>query len=102
MELINLNNAELEARLQQASAPLLLDVRTQEEYDGLGHIPGAVLIPIHELEARLGELDPGRETIVICEHGVRSAHAAQYLLYKGFRHIAHLAAGMAEWTGPRQ
>jgi rhodanese-related sulfurtransferase len=100
--LINLTNAQLEARLKQDPKPLLLDVRTQEEYDVLGHIPEALLLPIQELEVRLSELDPERETVVICEHGVRSANAASYLLYKGFHNISHLSAGMAEWTGARE
>lgn len=102
MTLINLTNEQLEARLKQVSKPLLLDVRTQQEFDMLGHIPEAVLLPIQELEARLSELDPERETVVICEHGVRSAHAASFLLYKGFRNISHLSTGMAEWTGDRE
>jgi rhodanese-related sulfurtransferase len=101
MELINLSNAELEERLAHPAPPLLLDVRTEEEYVGLGHIPGATLIPIHELAQRLDELNPEQPTVVICEHGVRSFDASRYLLYKGFKNISHLAAGMAEWNGAR-
>jgi len=100
--LINLTNQQLEALLKQPAKPLLLDVRTQQEYDMLGHIPEAVLLPIQELEARLSELDPEQATVVICEHGVRSANAASYLLYKGFKNISHLSAGMADWTGARE
>jgi rhodanese-related sulfurtransferase len=102
MELINLNNSQLEQLLASDAPPFVLDVRTPFEYDNLGHIPGASLLPIQELETRLGELDPARETVLVCEHGVRSAHAANYLLFKGFQHISHLSAGMAEWTGARE
>ena len=102
MEPINLSNAELEQQMAQTQPPLLLDVRTIEEYEQLGHIPGARLIPIHEIPQRLGELDPTQATVVICEHGVRSFDASRYLIHKGFSNISHLSAGMAEWTGARQ
>ena len=54
-------------------APLLLDVREPWEFERC-HIEGSVLVPMRELAARLPELDPQRETVVICHHGVRSRH----------------------------
>ncbi len=52
----------------------LLDVRTAEEFHGPdGHMPGSLLIPLPELEARLQELPPGRPVVVVCHSGSRSA-----------------------------
>ena len=81
---------------------LLIDVRTPQEYRGLGHIPGSVLIPLDELPGHLDTLQPNRQTVIICEHGVRSRIASEFLVYKGFRKICNLTTGMADWTGPRK
>lgn len=102
MTVINLANQDLTALLEDSQADILmLDVRTPMEYEALGHIPGARLLPIHELPEQLGTLNPDQATVVICEHGIRSADASHYLAYHGFKQVYHLATGMAEWNGPR-
>lgn len=101
MPITNLTNADLQILLEKEPDLLLLDVRTPEEYFLLGHIPGARLLPIHQLPEQAGTLDPQQRTVVICEHGIRSQDAAHYLARLNFTRIAHLAAGMAEWNGPR-
>ena len=66
---------------------IVLDVRTEEEYYGpLGHIEGAILIPINELENRLVELDEYRDdTIyVVCRSGNRSGKATKILIDAGY------------------
>ena len=78
-------------------APLLLDVREAWEFD-LCHIEGARLVPMHELVARVGELDPTRATVLICHHGVRSRRVAQYLEQQGFAQVINLSGGMAQWA----
>lgn len=98
---INLGNTELQTLLEKEPDVLLLDVRTPDEFLILGHIPGARLLPIYELQGRLNTLNPEQKTVVICEHGIRSSDAAHYLAYHGFKQIYQLAAGMAEWNGPR-
>lgn len=81
---------------------LLLDVRTEEEWE-MHHIPGATLMPMHTILQRLNELDPARETILICEHGVRSHNVAQYLATQAdFINLASMEGGMSEWTGPKE
>ena len=58
---------------------------------------------MHEIGDRLAELDPTQETIVICEHGVRSMAVARYLTYEaGFTKVYNMIGGMAAWTGPVQ
>lgn len=81
---------------------LLLDVRTEPEWE-MHHIPGAHLMPMHTLLERIHELDPRRETIVICEHGVRSYNVAMYLAQEAhFSNVATMDGGMGEWNGPTE
>lgn len=77
--------------------PLLLDVREPWEFE-LCHLPGARLIPMQSLPAHLAELDPERETVVICHHGVRSFHAGRLLEHNGFRKIINLSGGVDYWA----
>lgn len=89
--------AELSVRLQSGTAPVLLDVREEWEWNTC-RIPGAVLIPLRELPTRSAELDKTAETVVICHHGVRSYHAAQYLKSLGFEDVINLSGGVAAWA----
>ncbi len=90
---------ELKAWLDDAARPkpLLLDVREGWEYDRC-HLDGATLLPMSTLQARLGELDPARETVVICHHGVRSFHVARFLEAHGFSNVINLSGGVAAWA----
>ncbi|MCI0457769.1 MAG: FAD-dependent oxidoreductase [Gemmataceae bacterium] len=77
--------ADVESVLAAPSGerPLLLDVRTPEEYEA-GHIAEAVNIPVEELRSRLGELPQGREIVVYCQVGQRGYLATRILLQAGF------------------
>lgn len=77
----------------------VLDVRTRPEWIG-GRIPGAVHIPLDELTRRWQELDPDRPLLVVCQHGIRSAHAAVWLAAQGFSEVANIRYGMSAWPGP--
>ena len=88
---------ELAAQLQAGHAPVLLDVREEWEWNTC-RIPGALLIPLRELPARVDELDKAAETVVICHHGVRSFHAAYYLKSLGFADVINLSGGVAAWA----
>jgi rhodanese-related sulfurtransferase len=101
MTVIQLANEDLQRMLAEEPELLVLDVRTPDEYFTLGHIPGARLLPIHELPSQIQALEPERKTVVICEHGVRSANASYFLEQHGFSQVYNLSAGMAEWNGPR-
>ncbi|WP_146908204.1 rhodanese-like domain-containing protein [Arenimonas daejeonensis] len=67
----------------RADAPIILDVRSQAEYDA-GHVPGAVLIPHDQLAARLSELDRDRWVLVYCKSGRRAGIAERILAQDGF------------------
>ncbi len=75
---------------------LLLDVRQPEEYEA-GHLPGAMLIPLGELEARQGELDRTKKIITYCRSGRRSMAAAIALCGLGFERIYSLDGGILNW-----
>lgn len=75
---------------------LLIDVREPFEWE-LGYIEGSLLIPLGEIWQRTGELDPGREIILICEEGIRSNTAASILLHHGFPRAANVPGGIGEW-----
>jgi len=75
---------------------LLLDVREPTEYQA-GHIPGALLVPLGELEARQGELDRSKRIIAYCRSGNRSMAAATALCGLGFKSIYHLDGGILAW-----
>jgi sulfur dioxygenase len=76
----------------------ILDVREPEEYTGpLGHIHGAVLIPLGTLAERAGELAKARPVVAVCRAGSRSAQATAILREAGFGDVANLAGGMLRW-----
>jgi sulfur dioxygenase len=83
---------------EQLSAVQVVDVREPEEFTGpLGHIRGAVLIPLGALGERAGELARGRPIVAVCRAGSRSAQATVILRAAGFAEIANLAGGMLRW-----
>ena len=78
----------------------LLDVRQPGEYEA-EHLPGAKLIPLPELGARLAELDADKPTMVYCAIGGRSRIAAQVLAAKGFREVMNLSGGIKAWNSQK-
>jgi len=89
---------ELLGRLDAGEAPVLLDVRSREEY-AAGHVPGARNLPHDELAARAGELAELRdeELVLYCESGRRAEFARQILAERGFRQLRHLDGDMSGW-----
>jgi len=79
------------------AAVLLLDVRPREEYEA-GHIPGAVSIPLEELQTRLDELPEGKEIVAYCRGTYCvMAHDAVRLLQEKGKAARRLDTGMLEW-----
>jgi ArsR family transcriptional regulator len=87
---------ELVGRLQDASVTLL-DVRPEDEF-ALGHLPGALNVPLEELERRLSELPKDQEIVAYCRgpYCVLSFEAVAALRAKGYR-IRRLEDGFPEW-----
>jgi len=85
-------------KLIATGTPLILDVRTPNEYYG-GHLKGARLIPLQQLEQRLDELASykDKDILVYCHSGNRSTVASQILINNGFRKLHNLRQGIAGW-----
>jgi rhodanese-related sulfurtransferase len=77
--------------------PILLDVREPWEFD-VCRISGSKHIPMRTVPARITELDPEREVIVICHHGARSYQVGIFLERQGFSDVLNLSGGVAAWA----
>lgn len=92
--------AELSQRLKEPNPPIILDVRTRDEYSS-GHIDTALNLPHDELERRLGEI-PGNkvsEIAVYCRSGKRALIAEKILVEKGYTNIKDMAGHWQGWSG---
>jgi|APFre7841882590_1041340.scaffolds.fasta_scaffold175288_2 rhodanese-related sulfurtransferase len=92
--------AEVQQLLEKDSTVFLLDVRTEEEYNGAtGHLRGSVLIPVQELAERIGELAPHKKNtiIAICRSGNRSGWATSMLRSQGYPAL-NMVGGMIRWN----
>ena len=88
---------ELEARRARGEDFVLVDVREPHEHR-IARIPGAVLIPLGALPERVRELDPAREIVLHCHHGVRSMRALEFLRGAGFSRLKSLRGGIEAWS----
>jgi len=87
-------------RLQDQKAKLfLLDVRQPQEYEHV-NIEGATLIPLPQLTARLSELEPHRNDLIVihCHHGGRSMQATMFLRQQGFTNVKNMTGGIDAWS----
>jgi adenylyltransferase/sulfurtransferase len=87
---------ELKKRLDAGDDLVIVDVREPNEYQ-INRIPGSVLIPLGELPRRYQELDPGREIVLQCKMGGRSAKAQDFLRTVGFGRTKNLRGGILSW-----
>lgn len=89
------------ARVTQAVAPLLLDVREPAECRTVSvRAEGTELLqwPMHTIPARLSELGRDRPIAVLCHHGGRSMQVALFLEQRGFGCLANVAGGIDAWA----
>jgi len=96
---------ELGERLARQPAPIILDVRGPDEFNGeLGHIAGARNISFGEFAQRLHDLDRFKDDamVLVCRTQMRSAKAAALLTEAGFRDVRVLRGGMVEWARQRR
>ena len=87
----SITGAELAQRIREGTAPLILDVRSAEEFQG-GHVPGAVNIPHDQLSERLAELEisDSEEIVVHCQSSRRAAFAENLLAESGYTRVRDL------------
>lgn len=87
---------ELSARKASGNAPVVIDVRTAEEY-AAGHIPGALNIPFDQVAKRISEIDAPHGVALYCMVGPRARKGEEALLGVGYTSVFHLEGGLAAW-----
>ncbi|NVN93331.1 MAG: rhodanese-like domain-containing protein [Desulfuromonadales bacterium] len=94
----SINSADLLEKMQQQPGPLVIDVRSQGEFDR-DHLPGAVHIPFYSISSELGKREDvkRRSVVVYCEHGPRAAFAGFMLHLSGYEQINTLEGQMRGW-----
>lgn len=94
---MNITAEQGKAMMDEDSTIILVDVRTQEEYTE-EHIPGALLVPVDDLESLAPEMLMDKEAtyIIYCRSGNRSATAAQMLIDLGYLNIYDMG-GIIDW-----
>ena len=92
-----ISGAEAKALMDSESGYIIIDARTQEEYDE-GHIPGAILIPEYEIadHAEKELLDKNQLILVYCRSGRRSKIAAEELVKLGYTNVKEFG-GIIDW-----
>ena len=85
--------------LERATRPttLLVDVRESWEL-AIASLPGALHIPMAEVNARLAELGRERDIVVMCRSGGRSLAVARLLEAQGYPQVANLTGGILAWA----
>jgi len=88
--------SELSARRASGEAPVVIDVRTPEEY-AAGHIPGALNIPFDQVAQRISEVEAPHGVALYCMVGPRARKGESALLSTGYTSVLHLEGGLAAW-----
>lgn len=89
---------ELKRRMDAGEDIQLIDVRQPDE-NAFAKIPGARLIPLGDVVRRMKEINPGRETVIHCKMGGRSAKAIEVLKQAGFTgELKNLKGGITAWS----
>jgi membrane protein DedA with SNARE-associated domain/rhodanese-related sulfurtransferase len=100
LEMARISVDELHAQMSGAAAPVIVDVRSPTAQGlELRRIPGALHVPMHEVERHMGELSRDSEIILYCNcpNEASAAQAARVLLNHGFRRVRPLRGGLDAW-----
>lgn len=89
--------ARLSERIKSGEEVNLIDVRELEEFE-IARIDGARLLPLSRFREWINQLEPETEIVVMCHHGVRSAHVCTYLAENGFERVFNLDGGIDAWS----
>ena len=92
-----ISGAEAKALMDSESGYIIIDARTQSEYDE-GHIPGAILIPEYEIADRAEKELPDKNQLILiyCRSGRRSKIAAEELVKLGYTNVKEFG-GIIDW-----
>ena len=95
---LDISPEDLHRRLLAGDDLQLVDVREEMEFDYC-HLPGSLLLPLDELPRRAAEIRTEGPVVMICHHGVRSAHATAYLRQRlGRPNVLNLRGGVDAWA----
>ena len=94
---MNIEPREVKKKLDRGDTFTFIDVREPHEYQ-IASIPGAQLIPLATLPAKLEELDPQQEIVVHCKSGGRSQKAVDLLRERGFTRALNMTGGILAWS----
>lgn len=97
MRVATITPAALSERLARGDEVFVIDVREPEEHM-LASVEGAELLPMSSFDEWAGTLDPERETVVMCHHGIRSAQVCMALSRQGFNKLSNLSGGIDRWS----
>ena len=92
----SISAAALHAQRESGAAPVVIDVRTPDEYAS-GHIPGALNIPFDQVAQRIAEIETPRGVALYCMVGPRARMGESALLAEGYEKVFHLEGGLAAW-----
>ncbi|HEX6069257.1 MAG TPA: molybdopterin-synthase adenylyltransferase MoeB [Longimicrobiaceae bacterium] len=98
-EIPEMEVTELKKRLDRGDPITVIDVREPYEWD-IGNLGsyGARLIPLGELAARVGEIDPSDEIVLQCRSGARSGRALEFMRERGYERLWNLKGGILAWS----
>lgn len=96
LEALSITPSELNARRQSDTAPVVIDVRTPEEY-AVGHIPRALNIAFDQVADRISEVEAPHGVVLYCMMGPRARKGEAALLAAGYTSVIHLEGGLAAW-----
>lgn len=94
-----LRNLKADQFKKESKGQRIIDVREADEFKQ-GHIPGAINIPLSQLQTRLSEIPQDSPVFLYCRSGMRSKQAGRILSRNGYRNAAHLIGGIMAWNGP--
>jgi len=86
-----------QARTDGTQRLIVMDVREPHEWD-IAHLEGAMLVPLGQLPARLGDIDSHADIVAYCHYGTRSMRAVEILRGAGFANVRSLAGGIDAWA----
>lgn len=96
MSIKSMDAKELKGKFDKKEDFILVDCREQGEWDA-GRIPGAIFLPMSEIENRFEELDKNKTIIVQCRSGKRSLNVCHFLNDNGYSDLTNLEGGILSW-----
>jgi rhodanese-related sulfurtransferase len=98
---VNITAEQVQMRLERGDRLQIVDVREDSEV-ATGMIPGALHIPVGEIEERYDQIDPQLETVIVCRSGRRSKSVCNFLIQKGYDKLLNMVDGMLAWKGEKE